>query len=283
MKKIIYLLFVLILSGCSGDFLENFPQTSVNESGFYQSEVEYILLANGCYVSLRDFGKADFWVVAEMPSDNATLQTPTAGGPAWRVDIDQFLVSSSNKSYANLWDFAYNGIFCCNKLLSEIDRPEVTWSKVSYKERCMGEALFLRAFYNYNLVVQFGGVPLLLKAVTPAEAVEIKRSTADQVYTQIVNDLTEAAVHFSKATDVEENGRANLGSANALLGKIYLTLHKYAEAEKIIKVVIDSKKYDLLPIYADLFNPAKKDFKETIFAIQYSENSAELANRLRRG
>lgn len=279
MKKIVYLLFVLILSGCSGGFLENYPQTSVNEGGFYKSEVEYILLANGCYVPLRDFGKVDFWVVAEMPSDNVTLQTPASGGLPGRVDIDQFLATSNNENYANLWNFAYNGIFCCNKLLSEMDRPEATWSKVSYKERCIGEALFLRALYYYNLVAQFGGVPILLKAVTAAEAVDIKRSTADQIYTQIVDDLTESAVHFSKATDVEENGRANLGSANALLGKVYLTMHKYGDAEKALKAVIDSKKYDLLPNYADLFNPTKKDFKETIFAIQYSENSVELANR----
>lgn len=279
MKKIVYLFLVLVLSGCSESFLENYPQTSVNEGGFYKTQVEFILLANGCYVPLRDFGKIDYWVVSELQSDNTSLQTPAFGGLDSRVHIDQFIVNSSNENYINLWNFAYNGVFCCNKLLAEIDRPGVTWSKLSYKERCMGEALFLRAFYYYNLVGQFGGVPLLINVATAKEAVGIKRSTADQVYSQIEKDLNEAVIHFSKATDVEENGRANLGAANAMLGKVLLTLHRNADAEKALKSVIDSKKYDLLANYADLFNPSKKDFKETIFSIQYSENSVELANR----
>ena len=251
MKKIVYLLFVMILTGCSGEFLEIYPQTSLNEGGFYKTQQEYILLANGCYVPLREFGKVDYWVTTELKSDNASMQTPSFGGLPGRVDIDQFLSSSSNDNYTNLWNYAYNGIFCCNKLLSEIDRPEVSWSKASYKERCMGEALFLRALYYYNLVGQFGGVPIVLKQVASGEAIDIKRSTADLVYTQIVADLTESSLHFVKATDIEEDGRARLGSAQSLLGKVYLTIHNYAEAEKILKMVIESKKYDLLPLWKD--------------------------------
>jgi hypothetical protein len=119
----------------------------------------------------------------------------------------------------------------------------------------------------------------VVKPITSEEAVGIKRSTEEQVYAQIVTDLKQSVTHFGAARDVEENGRANLGAANALLGKVYLTMHKYAEAETVLKSVIDSRKYELLANYADVFNPSKKDFKETVFAIQYSENSPELANR----
>jgi len=68
-------------------------------------------------------------------------------------------------------------------------------------------------------------------------------------------------------------------ASQSLLGKVYLTLGKYTEAEQTLKTVISSGKYSLVAEYTDLFNPAKKDTKETIFAIQYSENSAELANK----
>lgn len=279
MKKLSLLLLIIIFVSCKKDFLTIYPENALNEGNFYNTEKEYILLANGCYLGMRNYEKEQHWVMAELTSDNGSFQYNNVSGEPSKGIMDQLLFASNNIVYTGFWNFSYSGITNCNKLLSEIDREGVSWSKQSYKERCAGEALFLRSLYYFNLVRQFGGVPLVLQPVTAVEAVGIKRSTEEEVYMQIVADLKEAAKHFAAATDVEENGRANLGAANALLGKVYLTTHKYAEAETILKSVIDSKKYDLLSNYADVFNPSKKDYKETIFAIQYSENSTELANR----
>ncbi|MHB1178192.1 MAG: RagB/SusD family nutrient uptake outer membrane protein, partial [Daejeonella sp.] len=279
MKKISLLVLIIVFVSCRKDFLTIYPEDALNEGSFYKSEKEYILLANGCYLSMRDYEKTQHWVMAELSSDNASFQYNNVSGEKSRGVIDQLLFAPNNDVYSEFWNFSYKGITSCNKLLSEINRPGVSWAKESLKDRCTGEALFLRGLYYFNLARQFGGVPLVLKPITSGEAVGIKRSKEDQVYTQIVADLKQAVTHFTASVDVEENGRANLGAANALLGKVYLTMHKYAEAETILKSVIDSKKYALLPNYADVFNPSKKDYKETIFAIQYSENNRELSNR----
>ncbi|MFC5411743.1 RagB/SusD family nutrient uptake outer membrane protein [Larkinella bovis] len=279
MKKILYILGLVLLSGCSRDFLEIYPETSLSEGTFYKSETEYILLANGCYVPMQTYEKVEHWVMAELISDNASFQYSTVTGEASKGIIDQFILASNNVAYANFWNSSYNGITRCNKLLAEIDREGVSWSKESFKKRCAGEAQFLRALYYFNLVRQFGGVPLVLKPIESREAVGIKRSTEEQVYESIITDLKAAVENFNGATDVKENGRANEGAALALLGKVYLTQKKYAEAAASLKTVIESGKYSLLPNYADLFNPSSKDFKETIFAVQYSENSAALSNR----
>lgn len=279
MKRILYIVTLSLLTGCTNKFLELYPKATLNEGNFYQSEVEYTLLANGCYVPMRDNEKNNHWILAELISDNAGFQNNVRTGEASKGVIDQFILVGDNIAFSSFWNLSYNGITRCNKLLNELERPNVNWSKISFKERCAGEALFLRSLYYFHLVRQFGGVPLVLTPITSVEAVDIKRSTEAQVYDSIIKDLKEAADHFSKAKDVEETGRANELSAVALLGKVYLTLGKFAEAEQTLKTVISSGKYALLAEYADLFNPAKKDFKETIFAIQYSENSAELANR----
>lgn len=281
MKKIMLLLVICVVSACSDDFLELYPEATLNEGNFYQTESEFILLANGCYVPMRDYEKDHHWVMAELISDNASFQYNTTSGSATsgRDPIDQFLPAPNYGTYASFWDLSYNGITRCNKLLIELDRPGVTWSKESFKDRTAGEALFLRALYYFNLVRQFGGVPIVLEPITSQEAVDIKRSPEEQVYATIINDLKEAANHFSKAKDEEEDGRANEGAALALLGKVYLTLHQFNEAESALKSVIESGKYFLLPNYADVFDPTNKDFKETIFAIQYSENNVELSNR----
>jgi starch-binding outer membrane protein, SusD/RagB family len=278
-KKIIYLVAMLSLTACSEDFLELYPDSTLNEGNFYQSEKEFILLANGCYVPMRNYEKVEHWVLAELPSDNASFQYNTATGEASKGVIDQFILASNNVAYANFWNASYNGIARCNKLLSEIDRPGVSWSKPAYQDRCAGEALFLRGLYYFNLVRQFGGVPLVTEPITAQQAVDIKRAPADQVYEAIIADLKEAAVHLANGREVAENGRANEAAAQALLAKVYVTLQRYAEAEAPLKAVIQSGKYGLLANYADVFNPSSKDYKETLFAIQYSENSVELSNR----
>ncbi|MEO5996766.1 MAG: RagB/SusD family nutrient uptake outer membrane protein [Chitinophagaceae bacterium] len=279
MKKLSFLFLILVFSSCKKDFLTIYPENSLNEGNFYNSEKEYILLANGCYLGMRNYEKEQHWVMAELPSDNGSFQYNNVSGEASKGVIDQLLFASNNIIYSAFWNFSYSGITNCNKLLSEIDRPGVTWSKETLKDRCAGEALFLRSLYYFNLVRQFGGVPHVLQPITSVEAVGIKRSTEDEVYAQVVADLKDAIGRLTTAKDVEEIGRTNLGAATALLGKVYLTMHKYTEAEAMLKTVIDSKKYFLLANYADIFNPSKKDYTETIFAIQYSENSTELANR----
>lgn len=279
MKKYIIVLLSFIISSCSNDFLELFPETTLNEGNFYKTQEEYILLANGCYVPMRDYEKELHWVITELISDNTSFQYNTRTGEAVRGVIDQWIITSDNRAYSGFWELSYNGITRCNKLLNEIDRPGVTWSNLALKDRSTGEAYFLRALYYFNLVRQFGGVPLVVKPITSQEAVEIGRATEQEVYQTIINDLNQAIIHFTKATAVKENGRANEHAARALLGKVLLTLGNNAEAAVTLKAVIDANVYSLLPNYADLFEPTKPDFKETIFSIQYSENNRELSNR----
>jgi starch-binding outer membrane protein, SusD/RagB family len=281
MKKVILILIAIsILTSCKKSFLELYPTTNLNEANFYQTQDQYILLANGCYAALRDAAKYNWWALAEMPSDNVTFQyNPLeSGGFRSTGTPDFFQETSGDPVPQNFWNQSYQGITNCNKLLNEMGRPSVTWTTASIKDRCYGEAFFLRALYYFNLVRAYGGVPLVTTPITSVAAVGIKRSTEEVVYDTIVSDLNRSITHFAVAMDVEEKGRANWAAASALLGKVYLTIHKYPEAGVPLKSVIDLNKYSLLPVYSDVFNPAKKDYTETLFAIQYSEANATLAN-----
>ncbi len=278
MRFIFLLILPLLLGACSERFLELYPENSLNEGNFYKSDVELTLLVNGCYTPMRDYEKNWHWILAELPSDNASFQNNIRTGEAVRGVIDQFIQVSGNQAYANFWNLSYNGITRCNKVLAELENPAIEWSDTRLKDRAAGEALFLRALYYFKLVRQFGGVPLVLQPITSKEAVDYKRVDENDVYASIVSDLQQSAGHFSRSEAVHENGRANQFAALGLLGKVFLTLGQNQEAQAVLKQVIDSGKYRLRENYADLFNPASKDYAETIFAIQYSEASAELSN-----
>lgn len=278
MNKIFSICFLLciILSSCV-DFLELYPVTTLNENNFYNTENELILLANGCYVPLRN-NTRNIWALTEMRSDNASYQSPSDAGQWARVAFDEFLYESNNYHLNNFWSISYQGIYRCNQLLFNIDREEIKWSKESYKQRCKGEAFFLRALYYFDLVRQFGGVPIVTQAVSARDAVNIKRSSVEQTYDLIVSDLLNSIDCFVSSVGVDENGRANEMAALSLLGKVYLTIHAYSDAELVLHKVISSGKYILRENYADLFNPADKDYEETIFAVQYSDATSDLSN-----
>ena len=277
--KLRFIFFLpFLLSACSERFLELYPEDSLNEGNFYQSDVEITLLVNGCYIPMREYEKNWHWILAELPSDNSSFQNNIRTGEAIRGVIDQFIQTSGNQAYTNFWNLSYNGITRCNKVLSELDNPAIHWSDERLRERAAGEALFLRALYYFNLVRQFGGVPLVLAPITSQEATGYKRVSEQDIYNHILEDLQASASHFASAEAIHENGRAGKYAALGLLGKVFLTLGRYQEAETILKQVIDSGKHSLRENYADLFTPNAKDYTETIFAVQYSEVSAELAN-----
>ncbi len=266
-------------SSCSDSFLELYPKDGLSEGNFYNTQESIILLANGCYLPMRDYEKSQHWVLAELISDNGSHQNNVVTGEATRGVIDQFILVSDNVAYLQFWQLSYSGITRCNKLLAEFDREEIVWENKAIKHRSAGEALFLRALYYFNLVRQFGGVPLVTTPLPSQEAVGIKRSTEAQIYDQIIADLKAADLQFQQAASVKENGRANQWAAKGLLGKVYLTLRDYPKAEEQLLAVINSGAHQLLGNYADIFNPAKKDYTETLFSIQYSESSAETSNR----
>src|SRR6185503_4780428 len=101
------------------------------------------------------------------------------------------------------------------------------------KDRLLGETYFLRAFYYFDLVNNFGDVPLLLKPLqsfSDAYAAA-KRETKDKVYEQISTDLAQAKLLLpnSKHSDAAEPWRASKGAVLALQAKVALYNKKWTE------------------------------------------------------
>ena len=67
-------------------------------------------------------------------------------------------------------------------------------------------------------------------------------------------------------------GRATRGAAMSLLGKVYLTIHDYANAELVLSQVIAAGEYSLLENFADIFNPDNANNKDSIFEIQFEKS-----------
>lgn len=259
-------------SSCS-DFLEQNPQTDLSENDFYKTADDILSAVNGVYSSLQEGDIYGNWYVfGEIPSDNTRNQL--SGSVTTQNEFDQFYIDTQNSMIANFWKAAYKVINRTNTILGRIDGIEINTELANrYKLECK----FIRALMYFNLVRVYGDVPLILKEISISESYDILREPKENVYNQIIADLKEAQdlpVSYSTA----EDGRATQGAAKALLANVYMTLHKYAEAETILAEIINSGRYSLLENtpgslnidgYKNVFSPVNHNSKEGIFEIQF--------------
>jgi len=264
-KIIIAGVALLWLASCKKSFVELTPQTRVTEPNFFKTDADYQQAAVGTYAPLEGL-YSDAYVMGEMRSDNATyFASPGLQGGQFtdKYNISGFLDVPVNSIGYNKYTICYQGIARANSILVRIDNAAIT---SSVKSNVKGQAQFLRAFYYFELVQYFGGVPLHLTEVSSPTETSLPRSSAADVYKQIIADATSAASLLPVKQTTP--GMVTQGSAKALLGYVYMTLKQYNDAQKPL-TDITTLGYTLLPNYASVFDPANKNNAESIFEVQY--------------
>ncbi|MEP6736037.1 MAG: RagB/SusD family nutrient uptake outer membrane protein [Chryseolinea sp.] len=264
---------LLSLPSCSEEFLDLAPISSANANTFYKTSSDMVLAINGAYDALQLPGQyGAYFVVSEIPSDDTA--PPLSGSITNQDEFDKFYLRTTNPLLAERWGDAYIGIYRSNAVIDRIPTVEMD---EALKDRIIGEAKFLRALMYFNLVRVFGDVPLVLKEITDTnEGYTYGRTPVSQVYDQIIMDLLDAESLLPQIYTGRNVGRATSGAAKALLGKVYLTLNKYSDAAAKLNEVVDLENagvYGLLLNYADVFQPANKNGKETVFSVQYKKGN----------
>ncbi|MDR1456261.1 MAG: RagB/SusD family nutrient uptake outer membrane protein [Tannerella sp.] len=251
-KSIIILITVLLLGGCA-DVLDKYPLDKPSQETFYTNAAEISRGVNACYRFLRETGEGSytFPLVLDCMADVAFPRQDNNYKTIARGEHDD-----KNGAISETWSRAYQGIGRCNTMLKVIDeKASLLTDEQSRQYR--GEALFLRAFYYARLVLHFGDVPLVLEPVTSTtEAMEITRTSKDQVITQVMADFTESVGLLPLQYTVSaEIGRATKGMANAYKARYALYFGQWNVAAEAANAVIQSGVYQLYPRYGALFLP----------------------------
>lgn len=164
---------------------------------------------------------------------------------------------TANTDVTNMWIAAYATINTVNNVLSALDVVNE-----EDRDQVEGEALFLRGLSYFELVQFFAlpysagstttnlGVPLMLTENRNSTD-PIGRSTVQQVYDQIITDLTSAE---TKLESGPSSGKATAEAAAAVLSRVYLQMANYAAARDAANRVITSGNYTLVGDYEDCFN-----------------------------
>src|SRR5688572_21627402 len=133
---------------------------------------------------------------------------------------------NSNDAFVNgLWTNNYAGIRRCNQGIESItayNNPISPLLGTDAKKRLrIAELKALRGLFYFQLVQQFGGVPLVL--TTPLEPqYEYPRASVAAVYEQIISDFRAAGPELPWRSQTDR-GRASRAMAYHFLAKAYLT------------------------------------------------------------
>jgi starch-binding outer membrane protein, SusD/RagB family len=185
----------------------------------------------------------------------------------------------------DIWVQNYAVIRKANIFMEKIDAVP---ADDALKARMKAEAQFLRAFSYAELVKCFGGVPLILKAGTPEEAI-VPRNTYEECLAQITKDCDEAAAVLPVTMPSSDLGRATKMAALSLKARMLLyyasPLHnpnnditRWQNAANAAKAAMafgpptGTADYGLFPDYYRLFID-KLGNKEVIFARKFQNPS----------
>lgn len=254
------------MTSCGDSFFDLEPASSVTIDKVYKTASDYNVAVIGCYAKLQS--QVNFYTeCCEYRSDNLSLGAPTAGTQD-RYDIDHFTEKPSNGILSSYWANFNNNVYRCNLLLDQIDGANFA---ENLKKQYKGEAMFIRALNYFNMYRIWGGVPATKHVVSVAEALKVARYSDEQMFDLIAGDLKEIVDnnYLPETYSSADMGRATSGAAKALLGKVYLTFHKWTEAKDILSQLIG--KYQLVSPIAQVFDVDNKNNNEIIFAVHFNK------------
>lgn len=186
---------------------------------------------------------------------------------------------ADNNQLRDIWGFMYAAMNRANYILEFKDKTDFDG-----KEEIIARALFLRAYYTFELTKWFGDIPLALdetgnrilnKRVLIGEQYDINRvGSQAKVYSLIEEDLKEAIPNLPLKSNDLEKYEITKGSAQALLGKVYLyhgtyDASKFTEAAVQLNAVINSGLYSLVD-FTTLFENTHENTDEAVFEVQYT-------------
>jgi len=261
---------VLFFTACD-KLLDLEPYQNISEELSLESDANVKSVLKGAYSQFDDpaiYGGCLLRNSELLGAADECMWTGTYSGPR---QIYNKQMNSSNEDATSQWIDSYQVINITNNVLSALDVVDE-----ADRDRVEGEALFLRSLMFFDLVRYFAqqyqtgsaatqlGVPIVL---TPTRGIDensfVSRNSVEEVYNQVIADLTAAAAKLPEENEVYSSS----GAATALLARVYLQKGDYAKARDAANTVISSGLYELQPTYADVFNN-NDNTAEDIFATQ---------------
>lgn len=276
------------LTACTDLNEQLFDKVSMNDYG--KNETETSTIVGGAYATLRGYGSGTaegngvncyptceyIFFMSECSSDEACIPTRGTdwydGGRYQQLQYHTW--DASNTGVLSVWRYNFTGVSKINGIIYQIENSELAPdSKATVEAELRG----LRAYYYYNLLDNFGNVPI----TTDFTQKELpKNAPRAEVFDFIEKELKEVLPLLPSGI---QYGRFTQNVANTLLARLYLNAEVYtgkARWQDCLDACDKVKGYALAPNYKASFAIRNQECGEIIFAIPYDHKQGTVGNYL---
>ena len=205
MKKYIYILLILLpLVGCD-DELEQINPNVVTQENFWKTEDDVL---SGLAATYKMFKHVDngYWGVRGVETTNGRGDDFFIRNDVKALyELSTFSNNPSTGTPSAIFTGCYTGIFRANQIIDNISTVEISETE---KEKYIAEAKFLRGLNYFNLVINFGAVPIFTSVPQTREDYFVKQSSESEVWTQVENDFKDAGTNLPVSYPSQWVGRA---------------------------------------------------------------------------
>jgi len=254
LKYIIILLVSVVLVSCE-DFLKEKPRDEFSVEQYFSDPDHAYSAVNGLYRTgtpqLYDGGVYSGTPMMFIQHMTGFFDNEYRGQELHVQRAQQLTIDGVNTAgyIDDRWGDLYEGISRANNAIANI--PTTPDLSAEEQNQLLGEARFFRALGYFHLVRMFGEVPLVTEPVTSLEGIYTERSTEEEVYALIVDDLRFALEEGGLSTEhmSDNGGRITRGAVAILLADVYLTMagfplqdtDRYADAATIARNLINGE------------------------------------------
>lgn len=253
LKTLVSIFLLTSLHSCE-DFLEaDDPFGQIPQQEVFEDEATATAALTTLYAKLRDEvlltgGTSGLSIYMGLYADELDLF-----GTTWVTlnDLYNHQIIASNLTVQNNWNNAYNLIFMTNSVLEGLEASASINDDL--KNHLRGEALFIRAFIHFYLTNLHGDLPYITSTDYRINK-DVNRLPVNQVYEQLITDLSEAKALLNENYIGAERTRANSLAASALMARVLLYMGRWQEAELESTLVINhTGLYNLEPLIENEF------------------------------
>ncbi len=287
MKNIkLYIISVCVVLGMAscGDFLKEENLSDINSDEYFATVDGYEALINGAYASLRTVWQYEPWLfclgVDIYTRGESELVSGSYGNrELYSSELNEYVSLNSDNEYVeDFYTDVYYGIQVCNTAINRANSVS-GMSSTTLSQR-VAEMRFLRAYYYFLLVEQFGDISIVTDEIE-SPVYEFPKSTEQEVYEFIISEIEAVKGTLPTSYGSGNWGRITQGAAIHLESLVYLTRgyksfgqqSDFSTAASLADQVINSGQYSLLPTFEEVFTPGNEHNDEIIFSVQYDSSS----------
>lgn len=279
----------LTLFSCTEDFLVKNKIGEQTTETFFQTDEHAMKAATAAYSQLWHYRYvSSSFCIGNITADDA-VKGSEPGDMQDMLDMQVWNLNASNMMMSWKYPRIWEGVLKCNQVIYNLDGVDKPLMDDDLQKRVVAEARFLRAYFYFDGVRTWGGLPKIDKPLQLNEMNQT-RATAKEIYDFIIEDLIAAEKDLPKKSEYAEDdlGRATKGAAQALLVKVYCYMASpgyknmdfyneqgWTEAKKWAEKLFVTNEYELYQGYfGDIFDEIGENGPGSIFEIQFTETDS---------